>query len=100
ALVEEMAAAASSLRTQADDLVQTVAVFKVNGDVASARPTPRPRAPAPAPAPRKPAPTALSQKAPTRQAAAPQSMPAPRAAAAAPRVGVSKPDAGGDWESF
>jgi uncharacterized phage infection (PIP) family protein YhgE len=29
ALVEEMAAAASSLRTQADDLVQTVAVFKL-----------------------------------------------------------------------
>jgi methyl-accepting chemotaxis protein len=98
ALVEEMAAAATSLRTQADDLVQTVAVFKVNGDMASARPTHRPRAPAPAPAPRKPAPTPLSQKAPTRQAA--PSVSAPRAAAAAPRVGVSKPDAGSDWESF
>jgi methyl-accepting chemotaxis protein len=31
ALVEEMAAAASSLRLQAQTLVQTVAVFKVNG---------------------------------------------------------------------
>ena len=31
ALVEEMAAAASSLQTQANDLVQTVAVFKLNG---------------------------------------------------------------------
>ena len=31
ALVEEMAAAASSLRLQAQNLVQTVAVFKVNG---------------------------------------------------------------------
>lgn len=31
ALVEEMAAAASSLQTQAGDLVQTVAIFKLNG---------------------------------------------------------------------
>jgi hypothetical protein len=29
ALVEEMAAAANSLKSQADDLVQTVAVFKL-----------------------------------------------------------------------
>ncbi len=29
ALVEEMAAAASSLKSQADELVQTVAVFKI-----------------------------------------------------------------------
>ena len=97
ALVEEMSAAATSLRTQADDLVQTVAVFKVNGDVASPRTTPR----APAPAPRQPSPVALKQKAPTRQAGAPQkSMPAPRTAAPAPRVGVSKADTGGEWESF
>ena len=32
ALVEEMAAAASSLKTQAQDLVQTVAVFKLGAD--------------------------------------------------------------------
>ena len=32
ALVEEMAAAASSLKTQANDLVQVVAVFKLNAD--------------------------------------------------------------------
>jgi methyl-accepting chemotaxis protein len=31
ALVEEMAAAASSLRSQAQELVQTVAVFKLSG---------------------------------------------------------------------
>jgi len=31
ALVEEMAAAASSLRTQADDLVKSVSVFKIGG---------------------------------------------------------------------
>nr|WP_319563906.1 methyl-accepting chemotaxis protein [uncultured Rhodoferax sp.] len=35
ALVEEMAAAASSLRTQAQDLVGTVAVFKLNPDDAA-----------------------------------------------------------------
>jgi hypothetical protein len=33
ALVEEMAAAASSLKSQAQDLVQTVAVFKTTGGV-------------------------------------------------------------------
>jgi methyl-accepting chemotaxis protein len=32
ALVEEMAAAASSLKSQAQDLVQTVAVFKLGAD--------------------------------------------------------------------
>jgi methyl-accepting chemotaxis protein len=32
ALVEEMAAAASSLKSQAQDLVQTVAVFKTSGN--------------------------------------------------------------------
>ena len=32
ALVEEMAAAASSLKAQAQELVQTVAVFKLGGD--------------------------------------------------------------------
>ena len=33
ALVEEMAAAASSLKSQAEELVQTVAVFKLSGGV-------------------------------------------------------------------
>jgi methyl-accepting chemotaxis protein len=32
ALVEEMAAAASSLKSQAQDLVQTVSVFSLSGD--------------------------------------------------------------------
>ncbi|MFO6421727.1 methyl-accepting chemotaxis protein, partial [Hylemonella sp. W303a] len=36
ALVEEMAAAASSLRSQSQELVQTVAVFKLNGANAGA----------------------------------------------------------------
>jgi methyl-accepting chemotaxis protein len=32
ALVEEMAAAASSLNTQASELVEVVAAFRINGD--------------------------------------------------------------------
>lgn len=35
ALVEEMAAAASSLQNQADDLVQVVSVFQLGGEAAS-----------------------------------------------------------------
>jgi methyl-accepting chemotaxis protein len=38
ALVEEMAAAASSLKSQAQDLVQTVAVFQLGADSASQQP--------------------------------------------------------------
>ncbi len=46
ALVEEMAAAASSLKAQAQDLVRTVAVFKLDDDERTAPPTVR-LAPAP-----------------------------------------------------
>ena len=84
ALVEEMAAAASSLKSQAQELVQTVAVFRLGGDTGQAAPTvaaavaapaPTVRAPAPKPAPaatqRLSAPAALaSAKAPTRSAGA------------------------------
>jgi hypothetical protein len=42
ALVEEMAAAASSLKSQAEDLVGTVAVFKVGGDDKHLYVAPRP----------------------------------------------------------
>ena len=53
ALVEEMAAAASSLQSQADDLVQVVAVFKLDGQSAYATSKPKPvisarRTPSPA----------------------------------------------------
>jgi len=48
ALVEQMAAAAASLKPQAQDLVQTVAVFKLGTEARSqvALPSPRVRAPA------------------------------------------------------
>jgi methyl-accepting chemotaxis protein len=53
ALVQEMAAAASGLNAQAQNLVQTVSVFKVGRDAGVTLPAPAPRrALAPRPAPR------------------------------------------------
>jgi hypothetical protein len=49
ALVEEMAAAASSLKSQAQELVQTVAVFKLRAGEGAVRTTVRSAAPAIAP---------------------------------------------------
>jgi methyl-accepting chemotaxis protein len=100
ALVEEMAAAASSLKSQAQDLVQTVAVFKLAADSStfSSRQAvvqaPRARLTAPQ-APRKPVPAAAPKLASnlTRKsygAAAPKALPAATTA-----------QAGGDsWETF
>ena len=95
ALVEESASAAASLRTQADQLLQAVSVFRIDGGTA-ARFTPlTPLASAPTPAARPPAPAA---------AARPALKPAP---AARPASALQKPDprattaeAGDDWESF
>ncbi|MDE2616621.1 MAG: hypothetical protein KGL73_06305, partial [Burkholderiales bacterium] len=83
--VEEMAAAASSLKSQAQDLVQAVAVFKLAHGVQAAAPVMAPRrAPAaksvPGAAVRKPA------------------LSAPAASSAVP-VKAKDGDAG-DWESF
>jgi hypothetical protein len=93
ALVEEMAAAASSLRGQAQDLVGTVAVFKLSTEYE------KPRAPA-APSPTSqaaaaPKVTSLASAKPLRslKAGAPRSPVAPRLAMAA--AGQSQ-----DWESF
>ena len=74
ALVEEMAAAASSLSSQAQDLVQTVAVFQLGaGHAVSAVRAPRTSAPAPhAPG-----------RAPTRAAVRPSARVLPAAPAAA-----------------
>jgi methyl-accepting chemotaxis protein len=99
ALVEEMAAAASSLKSQAQDLVQTVSVFKLAGDAGTASPARTPavraapeaaRAPASKPVPPK---TATRLPAPAARTAppAPMAKPAPQKSAAA---------ADGDWESF
>ena len=95
ALVEESAAAANSLSSQAQQLQQAVAVFKLSGDAAhsAARPA-----------------TTYSAHAPT--AARPVAAPAPRPLApkaASKKIGMSghKPAAasaaageGGEWENF
>jgi methyl-accepting chemotaxis protein len=92
ALVEEIAAAASSLNTQAQELVNTVAVFKLRGGQNYVAPAPvRAVAAAPASAalPKPAAKKALSHE--------------PKAAAPAPGKPVSKSsnaEDDGDWASF
>ncbi len=98
ALVEEMAAAASSLKGQAQDLVQTVAVFQVaqgqanltTGSGAAPKDGPKPAPTSKAPAQRMLS-GAPASRPPARQAIKP-SMP----------TSVPKTKAGGDeeWESF
>ena len=123
ALVEEMAAAASSLSSQAQDLVQTVAVFKL-GTGHDISPTHAPRTPsrAHAHAPShsasshsKPKARSLSGSAPAAALSAPTAPAAPArpAAKAAPRStpstakslshnppSASASKADDDWESF
>ena len=104
ALVEEMAAAASSLKTQAQELVQTVAVFKLGSVVPS-----RPGAAAPAPRSLKATPVARQPLARRALAAPPAKLaltnPAKTPAKMAPKTSaneVAKAAAAGesDWESF
>jgi methyl-accepting chemotaxis protein len=117
ALVEQMAAAASSLKSQATDLVQTVAVFKTGADAPG---TMLPKAPVrsalPAAKPFKgtdrrighsgstsPRSTPRSASAPTATASA---RPMPAAASAAPKappkapVAVASAGANDEWETF
>jgi len=100
ALVEESAAAAESLKEQAQRLVEAVAVFRVAGS----EPVRKASTPKPAPA------TAMT-KAPAAKIAAKPSSPAPKAAAApkpaakpapvaAPRPAPAPAAAEGDWETF
>jgi methyl-accepting chemotaxis protein-1 (serine sensor receptor) len=103
ALVEQMAAAASSLKGQAQELVQTVAVFRLSEGLGrpTARVNVRAAAPkafagadrrtlAPASSPRKPAP------------AAPKRAPSAALPPTAPKVQSKPAPAGGDddWETF
>jgi hypothetical protein len=99
ALVEEMAAAASSLKGQAQELVQTVAVFKLNvGQGGGYRAAPAPTAQAAPSRAAAPAKQLGSPKAAAPKAAKPAALSAPAPAPAAP----AKPAAGAgdDWESF
>ena len=108
ALVEEMAAAAGSLKNQAQDLVQTVAVFNLGSGNSIGRSVPPVSATHRRPAPagktpsasqrigtnKSPAPTRIqpSRSNSTASLAAPATKPAPAAAAAA--------GGDGDWETF
>jgi len=89
ALVEEMAAAASSLKGQAHDLVQSVAVFKLaqGGNTELRAPAPRVAS----------VPTALI---PSRTLAAPTAAAKKPVALAAAPAPVKAADAGGEWASF
>ena len=104
ALVEEMAAAAGSLSTQAQELVHAVAVFKLDASLAGTggysapapRPAPRPAAPAPAPARVAATPRASAAAKPTSPAKAALQAPAAKPVAR-PAAAPSNND---DWESF
>ena len=119
ALVEEMAAAASALNAQAGELVNAVAVFKLDANSTSshspARSSAAPaRAPMAAPSYKAPARSSLGSSAKSRSKPASLAAPktgstapaAPAASAAAPRPAAPSPapaKAGGnddDWESF
>ncbi len=93
ALVEEMAAAASGLKAQAQDLVQTVAVFKLGGDDHHQPAAPR-RPASPSPVAKPPA-----RPAPPVRTSAPVRITAPPAKALA-KPPASKAENEGDWETF
>ncbi|AVT17125.1 chemotaxis protein [Paracidovorax avenae] len=106
ALVEEMAAAASSLRSQAQDLVQAVSVFRLASDAPQAAVA---VAPSVAAAPAVSASVAARPSEPARKPSpakvrAPARTPALRPAAAAAGLmagpAMAVPGAQGDWESF
>ncbi|SFE04932.1 methyl-accepting chemotaxis protein [Paracidovorax konjaci] len=108
ALVEEIAAAASSLQGQAQDLVQAVGVFRLQAGLAvasSASATAVPMAAAAPAVAAAPARTAVPAKAPRPRVTAAAS-PARRPAAAPaqpgfmPPAALAVPGAQGDWESF
>jgi len=96
ALVEEMAAAASSLKSQAQDLVQAVSVFKVAQGMGGHSPASPPSVP----------PARQPAAAQPRNVAAPRpAAPRPALAAAAPSrpapvVGSRSSGGNDDWESF
>ena len=105
ALVEQMAAAAGSLKSQAQDLVQTVAVFKLGSDagagLARAAPAAPPR-PASTPAPKTPMARIARPPAPPATARLADSRPAmPASAATTPRTPAKPATADdGEWETF
>jgi hypothetical protein len=110
ALVEESAAAATSMREQAGQLATAVAVFKVNASLHGGRAVAYTPAPVPAPVRHTPvaapAARAPAAKLPNKPMAAPARKAAPAApvarSLAAPKAKPAAAPAGGegDWESF
>jgi len=106
ALVEQSAAAAESLKTQASVLAQAVSVFRMSGEqtrnviqaaqASAARSVPK-KAPSAAFAPKSPVATAKKAAAPQRAAARPATVAGPATSAAA---SPPAPPADGDWTSF
>ena len=93
ALVEESAAAADSLQRQAQELVQTVAVFRLNPGQVAAPVAPATYSAAPKPAPARGVLPAQRPATGTVRAPAPQ-------LARAPAARPPAPQASDDWESF
>jgi len=104
ALVEESAAAAESLRAQADRLVQAVAVFRLSAGEASAATSASQAAPAAAAVSPAPAPTAfVERRGPNRARNVVRpafGAKAPTAAPAAPATAAVRNGTTGDWETF
>jgi hypothetical protein len=103
ALVEQMAAAASSLNTQAGELVQAVSVFKVTGAPGgsyASRVATRSSIPKPYPAAAERRGPARATQAPIRPKATPKSQEPPVAASTKPAPKAAPASGGDDWESF
>ncbi|MEG0054256.1 MAG: hypothetical protein RR715_13435, partial [Comamonas sp.] len=105
ALVEEMAAAASSLNNQAQSLVETVAVFKLSAHEQSRTAVAAPMAPASVASTAKPIKAAHKPAKPsTRPATSSSPAAEPPASLRRPAIAAPQPAAaaqdGGDWESF
>ncbi len=101
ALVEEMAAAASSLKSQAQDLVQTVAVFKLSNQQAASQPNTAARRvnfSTPPKAIAKPPARAQTKLNPVTPSRAASRLPAPSKAAPARNAPAAAAD--DDWETF
>ncbi|WP_027477524.1 methyl-accepting chemotaxis protein [Curvibacter gracilis] len=93
AMVEEMSAAANALRTQAAELVEAVAQFKITSDQTRAKTAPQPQAAptSPRPVSRGPAVAKLIQTKAPASSAVPASAPSPA---------LSHSKGNDDWESF
>jgi methyl-accepting chemotaxis protein len=108
ALVEEMAAAASSLRGQANELVQAVAFFKLSGNAGPTMPRTAVRSPANSAKPfkgderRAIGATAAARKPTVAKPTAKPAGAAPKPPSAAPKTQTKPAPAGGDddWETF